>query len=107
MAKETVNLSEINLDDLPQRKSVYAIFAQSKDNLEPINCRYVGETDNLEERTKVHFNEEKEQNECLKEFMQSSKTKIMIYELLPNTDKQERLKKEESWIKLYKPKCNE
>jgi len=57
MAKETVNLSTMNLDDLPQRKSVYAIFAQSKDKLKAINCRYVGETDNLEERTKTHFSE--------------------------------------------------
>jgi len=48
MAKETVNLGNINLDNLPQKKSVYAIFAQSKDTLKPINCRYVGETDNLE-----------------------------------------------------------
>ncbi len=105
MAKVTVNLSEMNLDDLPQRKSVYAIFAQSEKTLEPINCRYVGETDNLEERTKAHFSTT-EQNDCLKEFMQSTKTKLMIYELLPNSDKQERLKKEEEWINLYKPKCN-
>ncbi|WP_423128373.1 DUF4143 domain-containing protein [Gaoshiqia sp. Z1-71] len=49
MAKETVNLSEISLDDLPERKLVYAIFAQSESDLKPINCRYVGETDNLRE----------------------------------------------------------
>ena len=105
MAKETINLSEIDLDNLPQKKSVYAIFAQSKDTLKPINCRYVGETDNLEERTKTHF-QDNEQNECLKEFMQSDKTKMMIYELLPNSDKKERLEKESEWIRLYKPTCN-
>ncbi len=105
MAEETVNLSEINLDDLPKRKSVYAIFAQSEKTLNPINCRYVGETDNLEERTKAHF-ATTEQNECLKKFMQSNKTKMMVYELLPNSDKQERLKKESDWIKLYAPECN-
>lgn len=105
MATVTVNLSEINLDDLPQRKSVYAIFAQSEKTLKPINCRYVGETDNLEERTKAHF-ATNEQNDCLKKFMQSTKTKMMIYELLPNSDKQERLQKEIDWIKLYKPECN-
>ncbi|MCF6268137.1 MAG: GIY-YIG nuclease family protein [Melioribacteraceae bacterium] len=105
MAKETVNLGTINLDDLPQRKSVYAIFAQSKDSLEPINCRYVGETDNLEERTKAHLSEN-EQNECLRKFMQSDKTKLMIYELLPNSDKAERLQKEKEWITAYNPECN-
>lgn len=105
MAKETVNLSEMDLDDLPKRKSVYAIFAQSESSLEPINCRYVGETDNLEERTKAHFGT-KEQNECLKEFMQSTKTKMMTYELLPDSSKEDRLKKEKEWINELKPKCN-
>ncbi|MFT5824406.1 MAG: putative GIY-YIG superfamily endonuclease [Crocinitomix sp.] len=105
MAKETVNLSTINLDNLPQRKSVYAIFAQSKESSKPINCRYVGETDNLEERTKAHL-AESEQNECLKKFMQSDKTKLMIYELLPNSDKTERLQKEKDWITDYSPECN-
>jgi len=106
MARQTVNLDEINLDDLPQRKSVYAIFAQSKETGKPIHCRYVGETDNLQERTKAHFREN-EQNECLKEFMQSSKTKMMIYELLPDSDKKERLLKQDEWIKEYNPKCND
>ena len=105
MAKETVNLSEINLDDLPERKSVYAIFAQSESNLKPINCRYIGETDNLRERTKTHFSKN-ESNDCLKEFMQSNITKLMIYELLPNSTKENRLEKENEWIKIYTPKCN-
>lgn len=105
MAKETVNLSEMNLDNLPKRKSVYAILAQSEKTDKPINCRYVGETDNLEERTKSHFSKE-EQNNCLKEFMQSNKTKVMVYELLPNSDKDDRLQKEKEWIKIYEPKCN-
>ena len=105
MAKETVNLGTINLDDLPQRKSVYAIFAQSKDSLKPINCRYVGETDNLEERTKAHLSEN-EQNECLRKFMQSDKTKLMTFELLPNSDKDDRLRIENEWIKIHNPECN-
>jgi excinuclease UvrABC nuclease subunit len=103
MATETIILDENNLDDLPVRKSVYAIFA-SIDN-KPVNCRYVGETDNLKERTNYHFSKS-EQNECLKEFMQSNKMKILIYELLPNSDKEERLKKEKEWIRKYNPQCN-
>ncbi len=105
MSIEEVNLTEIDLSDLPKRKAVYAIFAQDKETKKAINCRYVGETDNLEERTKAHFYDD-EQNDCLKEFMQSSKTKIMKYELLSNSDKQERLEKEAEWIEKHKPKCN-
>lgn len=105
MSKILVNLSDINLSDLPKRKAVYAIWAQSQDSKEPINCRYVGETDNLEERTKAHFSKS-EKNECLKKFMQSDKTKMMIYKLLPNSDKEKRLEKEKEWIADYKPECN-
>lgn len=105
MAKVTVEISSEDLSFLLKRKAVYAIFAQSKESLKPINCRYVGETDNLEERTQAHFRDD-EQNECLKDFMQSEKTKIMIYELMPNSDKSERFEKEEEWINNYKPKCN-
>lgn len=121
MPLELVNLSEINLNELPERKAVYAIFAQDKETKKPINCRYVGETDNLMERIKAHFSIEtdnlmerlkahfsiEEQNECLKSFMQSSKTKLMIYELMPNSTKEDRLIKEKEWISSYQPKCNE
>ena len=106
MPLELVNLSEINLNELPEKKAVYAIFAQDKETKKPINCRYVGETDNLMERIKAHFSIE-EQNECLKSFMQSSKTKLMIYELMPNSTKEDRLIKEKEWISSYQPKCNE
>jgi excinuclease UvrABC nuclease subunit len=105
MSTVIVILSEIDLDELPKRKSVYAIFASDKQTGKPINCRYVGETDNLQERTKTHFSKE-EQNDCLKEFMQSDKIKIMIYELLPDSDIDERLEKENEWIEKYNPKCN-
>lgn len=105
MSKVTVNLSEIDLNELPIRKSVYAIFASNKETGNPINCRYVGETDNLQERTKAHFSDQ-EQNECLKVFMQSTKTKIMIYEVMPNSEKKERLEKENEWIENYNPECN-
>lgn len=106
MAKGIVNLSEINLDDLPKEKAVYAIFAQSEKTLKPINCRYVGETDNLDERIKAHF-ANNEQNECLQDFMQSAKTKLMTFELLPISNKQDRLEKEEEWIGIFEPSCNE
>lgn len=106
MNTEKVNLSKIDLNELPQKEAVYAIFAESKDTGLPINCRYVGETDNLQERTVSHFSES-EPNECLREFMQSDKTKIMVYESLPYSTKEERLAKEQEWIEKNNPECNE
>lgn len=105
MAKVTTVISETNLDKLPKRRAVYAIFAAEKETGKPINCRYVGETDNLQERTTTHFSKS-ESNNCLKEFMKSSKTKILVYELLPDSDKEERLGKENDWIEEYEPLCN-
>jgi hypothetical protein len=106
MSAELVNLGSTDLDDLPKRKAVYAIFAQHKETNKPINCRYVGETHDLQERTKAHFSMG-EKNECLKEFMQSDKTKLLQYEVMPNSAKEERLEAEEEWTKKYNPKCPE
>lgn len=100
MGEEIVNLDRIDIDNLPERKAVYAIFARDKDTGEPINCRYVGETDNLKERTKAHFQVD-ELNSCLKEFMQSIKTKLLLYELMPNSLKDDRLGKEKRWVGKY------
>ena len=38
--------------------------------------------------------------------MQSDKTKMMIYELLPDSDKEERLLKEKERVTTFKPECN-
>jgi excinuclease UvrABC nuclease subunit len=105
MGKNTVEISSDDLDGLPEQKAVYAIFAAEKDTGKPIHCRYVGETNDLQERTRAHFSDN-EENEDLKEFMHSQKTKKMVYELLPGSDKQKRLTKEDEWIKLYDPAYN-
>jgi excinuclease UvrABC nuclease subunit len=105
MGKTTVEISDDDLNGLPKQKAVYAICASEEGTGKSIHCRYVGETDNLQERTKAHFSDS-EKNEDLKKFMQGKKTKKMIYELLPGSDKQERLAKEDEWIKLYKPAYN-
>lgn len=105
MANKFVILDKSNLSNLPKRKSVYLIFGIGKIVKNLINYIYVGETDNLEERTKAHF-KKNETNECLKKFMQSSKIKMMIYELMANSTKEERLKKEKEWKKRFKLRCN-
>ena len=106
MATELVNLSTMDRSDLPARKAVYAIFAQAEGSGKPINCRYVGETDDLEERIGAHFGKN-EQNDCLRKFLQSDKTALMRYELMPDSTKDDRLEKEAAWISKYDPKCNE
>ena len=104
MSTELVNLDDIDLDDLPQRKAVYAIFARHKETKKPIHCRYVGETSDLQERTKAHFSKG-EKNDCLREFMQSNSIKLMRYELMPNSTKEERLERQEEWTEKYNPRC--
>lgn len=98
-------LNKNKLGELPRRKAVYAIFAQREKTNELINCHYVGETDNLEERTKAHFSK-KEANACLLKFMQSDRIKSMLYELMPNSTEEDRTRKEKQWIEKHNPKCN-
>ena len=105
MPTKTIEISESNAKDLPEKKSVYSVWAQSKSNNEPINCRYVGETENLQNRTQEHFSDQ-EENDCLNEFMQSTKTKILIYELMPGSTKEERMAKETKWVEKFNPECN-
>jgi excinuclease UvrABC nuclease subunit len=105
MPTELVNLSRTDLDDLPERKAVYAIFAQSGNTGKPINCRYVGETTDLRARTSDHLSDS-EKNDCLRDFMQSNSVKLMEYELMPSSTKEERLKRQEEWIERHSPECN-
>jgi predicted GIY-YIG superfamily endonuclease len=105
MALEQVNMSKTAPDALPRRKAVYAIFARSKDSGKPINCRYVGETDNLQERMEAHLRDD-EPNACLRQFMQSDKIKLTLYELMPDSTSEERREMERQWIKKYNPTCN-
>lgn len=105
MSTEEIEITKDNVGNLPNRKAVYSIWAKSRETNKPINCRYVGQTDNLRERTQRHFGEQ-EENECLKKFMQSDMTKIMIYELMPNSTEEQRVVKESEWIKKYNPECN-
>ena len=102
----TIEIEKGDYDSIPDKKAVYSIWAQNKTTNKPMNCRYVGETEDLRKRTGEHFGES-EQNKCLKKFMQSTKTKLMVYELMPNSTKEDRLEKEKAWIKKHSPECNE
>jgi hypothetical protein len=97
-----------NLDLLPAEPAVYAVCGRI--NNQAANPRYVGETDNLQEAIKSHFDPKRpapEGNECFKAFMLSIKIKALIYELLPDSSGEERANKREEWVKKHKPTCNE
>ncbi|MNT16610.1 hypothetical protein D3C72_1517220 [compost metagenome] len=93
-----------NLEEIPSENAVYAICGRV--NGLPSNCRYVGETENLRTAIKQHFSDN-EPDGCLRQFMQSIKIKCIDYMLLPNSDRDDRLKIVSQWRADYKPDCNE
>jgi predicted GIY-YIG superfamily endonuclease len=115
MSRKLVNLSEIDLDDLEQEEAVYAIGEPIKGREVParlipkrlpIYCWYVGEAEDLQRRTKEHFRED-EDNDCLRNYMQSDKTKLMVYELMLGSTKEKRLEKEKEWKEEFEPECQQ
>ncbi len=92
-----------NLDEVPTGKAVFGIFGIV--NEEPINCRYVGEADNLREVVKDVF--ENPQGEGMKKFMQGPWIQMLVYELMPDSTKEDREKAVEEWKQKYDPKIDE
>ncbi len=103
MSIEQIKLSRTTLNELPNKQAVYGVFAQHKTSRQPVHCRYVGETENLSVRAATHFGPT-EPNARLKEFMQSSKTKLMVYELMPDSTEAERQEKVAEWVTKHHPK---
>lgn len=97
-----------NLNELPVKPAIYAICGRV--NGQPVNPRYVGETENLQESVQSLFDKNApaiEGNECFKEFMLSIKIKTIIYLAVPDLPDDERLKIKKEWQAKYDPKCNE
>ena len=105
MSIEQIKLSRNTLNEIPNKQAVYGVFAQHKTSRKPVHCRYIGETDNLSIRAATHFSLT-EPNDRLKEFMQSSKTKLIVYELMPNSTEEERQEKVEEWLTKHHPLKN-
>ncbi|MEK7441478.1 MAG: hypothetical protein AABZ78_11820 [Chloroflexota bacterium] len=103
MSVEQIKLSRNTLSELPNKQAVYGVFAQHKTSRKPVHCRYVGETENLSVRAATHFSST-EPDDRLKEFMQSSKTKLMVYELMPDSTEEERQGKLAEWVTKHHPK---
>ena len=92
-----------NLSELPTEKAVFGIFGIVND--EPINCRFIWETENLQEAVKDVF--ENPQGEGMKKFMQGPWIQMLQYELLPESTKEEREKLADEWKQKHDPKIDE
>lgn len=92
-----------NLIEVPTENAVFGIFGIV--NEEPINCRYVGEAENLREAVKDVF--EKPQEEGLKKFMQGPWIQMLVYELMPDSTKKDREETIEKWNQKHNPKIDE
>ena len=94
-----------NLDEVPEGEAVFGIFAIIHEK--PVNCRFVGETDNLRKRVRELFEKAEAEGEGFKEFMQGPWYKLLLYELMPGSKAEDRQKKVKEWTKEYNPKIDE
>ena len=92
-----------NLNEIPTEKAIFGIFGIV--NEEPINCRYVSETDNLRDTVKDVF--ENPHGEGMKKFMNGPWIQMLVYELMPDSKKEDREKIVEEWRQKYDPKIDE
>jgi hypothetical protein len=99
---KTIELNGYDLNDLPDGKGLYAIYSRKNGSLG--NCIYVGETENIRESTIKHLSSS-EENECLRTFAQS-KIIILRFELMPNSDKEQRLDIAREWTDRFHPRCH-
>ncbi|MBD0259181.1 MAG: hypothetical protein ICV83_25965 [Cytophagales bacterium] len=96
-----------NLGELPAKPAVFAMCGRI--NGQPVNPRYVGETENLQKALQKLFDKDEpppEGNEAFKAFMLSIKLKQVVYALLPDASAEERTQKKEEWQKRYDPQCD-
>jgi hypothetical protein len=92
-----------NLNKVPTEKAVFGIFGIV--NEEPINCRYVSEAENLREAVMNLF--ENPQDGGMKKFMQGPWIQMLVYELIPDSTKEERERAIEGWRQENDPKIDE
>ena len=88
-----------NLAELPEEEAVFGIFAVVDD--EPVNCRYVSETENLRRTVKDLF--ENPPGGGMKAFMQGPWVQFLQFVAMPDTSQEERLALATEWIKQYRP----
>jgi hypothetical protein len=92
-----------NLDTIPSVPAVFAICGRV--NGVPANARMTGESENLQQSVRDLFSGKGAP--CITTFMQSVKTKILLFELMEESSAQERIAKKQAWERKFKPLCNE
>jgi hypothetical protein len=92
-----------NLHDLPSQKAVFGIFAIVDD--QPSNCRYVGQTEDLQQAVKTLF--EKPEGTAMKNFMQGPWIQMIQYTLMPDSYLEERQEVVRDWERQFEPKIGE
>ena len=94
-----------NLDEIPEEKSIFAIFALIRGKQS--NCRYVGQTDNLNKTIVSLFEGVEECSVGLKTFMQGPWIKMVVYKTMKNITDKKRDFELNDWIKKYDPKVDD
>jgi len=92
-----------NLSQLPHEAAVFGVFAIVHD--QPVNCRYIGSTDDLQSAIKALF--EEPPGPGLKKFMQGPWIQLLSFELMPGATVEERQKVREEWTRKYQPAIDE
>jgi len=100
----TIENPDKNIEQVPDKAGVYGYWAKSKNTGKQGKCKYVGQSDSLRRRLREHLSDD-EDNQCLKDFVKKYVI-IMVYDLMPNSSEDDRMKKEKEWVQKYSPECN-
>lgn|GEM_PF-1044120 len=88
-----------NIDLFPEIPAVFGIFCLIRQF--PVHPRHVGSTDNLRRSVRRLF--EHPGSRGLKTYMQGPWLKMLCYLEMPDSSPEDRLKKEQEWIRRYTP----
>jgi hypothetical protein len=91
-----------NLQHVPSQKAVFGIFGIVGDL--PVNCRFVGETENLQAEIRDLF--EHSAGHGLKIFMQGPWIHMLQYSLMPASSTEERTREADAWKQQYEPRVD-
>jgi len=98
-------LNPKDLDKVPAKAAIYAIFEKPFNQSDQLKCRFVGTASNLKEVIDSHFSM-RETNVSLRYFMISRKEKYLTYILTSDMDDSDVEMETRHWINTFKPDCN-
>ena len=105
-----LNHPDYNLDksdsisDIPEYSGVFAVCGRV--NGKPANCRVVRASNNVQEAVRQLYMEV-EEDDCVREYMRSIKTKLLIYKIVPDAEPVDLEQLATEWEAEYNPQCNE